>query len=65
VIPLSPPKIHGIWKAIQPFDFDSTYGAFQGQNVTRPDLKKQVLESMKIFCKVGGHENAAVYNENL
>lgn len=65
VIPLSPPKIHGIWKAIKPFDFDTTYGAFPGQNVTRPDLKKEVLESMKIFCKVGGHENAAVYEETL
>ncbi|KAH8732941.1 beta-lactamase-like protein [Phaeosphaeriaceae sp. PMI808] len=65
VIPLPPSKIHGIWKAIKPFDFDSTYGAFQGQNVTRPDLKEQVLESMKIFCKVGGHDNAAVYDETL
>ncbi|OAL07548.1 hypothetical protein IQ06DRAFT_289256 [Phaeosphaeriaceae sp. SRC1lsM3a] len=65
LIPLPPPKIHGIWKAIKPFDFDTTYGAFQGQNVARPDLKEQVLESMKIFCKVGGHENAAVYEETL
>ena len=65
VIPLPPPKIHGIWKAIKPFDFDATYGAFQGQNVTRPDLKKQVLESMKIFCKVGGHETAAVFDEGM
>lgn len=65
VIPLPPAKIHGIWKAIKPFEFDATYGAFPGQNVTRPDLKKQVLESMKIFCKVGGHENAAVYEETL
>jgi hypothetical protein len=65
VIPLPPPKIHGIWKAIQPFDFDTTYGAFPGQNVTRPDLKAQVLESMKIFCKVGGHENALIYEESV
>jgi hypothetical protein len=65
VIPLPPHKVHGIWKAIKPFDFDTTYGAFQGQNVSRPDLKKQVLESMKIFCRVGGHEKAAVYDETL
>lgn len=65
VIPLPPSKIYDIWKAIKPFDFDTTYGAFPGQNVTRPDLKKQVLESMKIFCRVGGHENAAVYEETL
>jgi hypothetical protein len=42
-----------------------SHQALQGQNVTRPDLKKQVLESMKIFCKVGGHENAAVYEETM
>jgi hypothetical protein len=65
VIPLPPHKIHGIWKAIKHFEFDSTYGAFQGQNVTRRDLKEQVLESMKIFCKVGGHESAGVYEETI
>lgn len=65
LIPLPPSKVYGIWKAIKPFDFDTTYGAFPGQNVTRPDLKKQVLESMKIFCKIGGHENAAVYEETM
>ncbi|KAH7086680.1 hypothetical protein FB567DRAFT_496128 [Paraphoma chrysanthemicola] len=65
LIPLPPAKIHGIWNAIKPYEFDTTYGAFPGQNVTRPDLKKQVLESMKIFCKVGGHETAAVYNESI
>jgi hypothetical protein len=65
VIPLSPPKIHGIWKAIKPFDFDTTYGAFPGSKMSRPDLKEQMLESMKIFCRVGGHETAAVYDETV
>jgi hypothetical protein len=51
MIPLTPKAIHGIWKAIKPFEFDSTYGGFPGQNLKRPDLKKQVLESMKIFFK--------------
>ncbi|KAL5121239.1 hypothetical protein ACEQ8H_000707 [Pleosporales sp. CAS-2024a] len=63
LIPLPPAKVHDIWTAIKPFDFDTTFGAFPGQNVTRPDLKKQVLESMKIFLRVGGHEKAAVYEE--
>jgi hypothetical protein len=48
LIPLSPPKVLGIWKALKPYDFDSTYGGFTGQNVSRPDLKAQVLESMKV-----------------
>ena len=49
MIPLSPEKIHGIWKALKPFAFDTTFGGFMGQNITRPDLKTQVLESMKVF----------------
>lgn len=65
VIPLPPAKIHGIWKSLRPFDFDSTYGGFAGQNVSRPDLKAQVLESMKIFLRRGGHESAAIYDETL
>lgn len=48
MIPLPPSKVHGIWKAIKPFDFDTTYGGFAGQNVSRLDLKAQVLESMKV-----------------
>jgi hypothetical protein len=63
MIPLSPNKIHGIWKALKPFEFDTTYGGFAGQNVTRKDLKKQVLESMKIFLRIGGHETAGVFEE--
>ncbi|KAH7399518.1 beta-lactamase-like protein [Pyrenochaeta sp. MPI-SDFR-AT-0127] len=65
MIPLPPSKIHGIWKSLKPFDFDSTYGGFAGQNVSRPDLKAQVLESMKIFLRRGGHEQADVYAETL
>lgn len=65
VIPLPPAKIHGIWTAIKPFDFDTTYGGFIGQDVTRPGLKKEVLESMKIFCRIGGHEIAGIYQETL
>ncbi|KAF3001933.1 hypothetical protein E8E13_006846 [Curvularia kusanoi] len=64
MIPLPPAKIHTIWKALKPFDFDTTFGGFPGQNVTRPDLKKQVLESMKVFLRVGGHESAGIYEES-
>lgn len=65
MIPLPPSKIHGIWRALKGFEFDSAYGGFPGQNVSRPDLKAQVLESMKIFLKMGGHEKADVYNETV
>ena len=63
MIPLPPAKIHAIWKALKPFDFDTTYGGFPGQNVTRKDLKRQVLESMKTFLRIGGHESAGVFEE--
>ncbi|UPX11758.1 uncharacterized protein EKO05_0002348 [Ascochyta rabiei] len=65
MIPLPPSQIHGIWKALKPYEFDSTYGGFPGQNVTRGDLKRQVLESMKTFLKIGGHENASVFEETF
>jgi hypothetical protein len=65
MIPLPPSAIHGIWKAIKPFEFDSTYGGFPGQNVKRGDLKKHVLKSMQIFLRRGGHERAGVYDETV
>jgi hypothetical protein len=65
MIPLPPDKVHAIWKALKPFDFEATYGGFTGQNNRRPDLKKQVLESMKIFVRTAGHTNAAVLQESV
>jgi hypothetical protein len=52
MIPLSPAKIHGIWKAIKPFEFDATYGGFAGQNVCRQELKMQVLGSMTVSSPI-------------
>ncbi|KAF2662821.1 hypothetical protein K491DRAFT_3458 [Lophiostoma macrostomum CBS 122681] len=65
MIPLPPAKIHGIWQALKPFDFTATYGGFTGQNNRRPDLKKQVLESMKIFVRTAGHADAEVLREEV
>ncbi|KAH7123752.1 beta-lactamase-like protein [Dendryphion nanum] len=65
MIPLPPQKVLAIWKALKPFNFTATYGGFMGQNNKRPDLKEQLLESMKIFVTIGGHENAAVLQESL
>ena len=65
--PLSvpPDKIHGIWKALKPFSFTASYGGFPDQNMRRPDLKEQVLESMKIFVRAAGHANATVLEESI
>lgn len=67
MIPLAPDKIHGIWKALKPFDFTESYGGFMGQNNKRPDLKKQLLESMKIFVRTAGHTegSAGVLRETV
>ncbi|KAF2118594.1 hypothetical protein BDV96DRAFT_597398 [Lophiotrema nucula] len=65
MIPLPPSKVHGIWKAIKPFEFTATYGGFPGQNIVREHLKSVVLESMKIFVQGAGHENAEILEESL
>ena len=48
MIPLPPSDILQIWRAIEPFDFDTTLGAFEGMDVRDTDLKMRVLESMQI-----------------
>jgi hypothetical protein len=65
MIPLTPSAVHGIWKALKPFEFESTYGGFPGQNVSRKDLKEQVLKSMQIFLRRGGHESAEIFRETV
>ncbi|KAL9128780.1 MAG: hypothetical protein Q9217_002609 [Psora testacea] len=53
-IPLPPDQIHQIWRAIKPFDFNTTYGAFTGMEVRDEELKKRVLDSMKIQVRGEG-----------
>ena len=65
MIPLPPDAIHGIWKAVKPFQFSATYGSFIGQNVRGKDLKKRLLESMKIVIKTAGWVDHSIYNESL
>ncbi|KAI4148725.1 MAG: hypothetical protein L6R39_002709 [Caloplaca ligustica] len=48
MIPLDPDEISGIWRAIKPYDFHTTYGAFNGMTVRDKALKARVLQSMKI-----------------
>ncbi|KAF2146811.1 uncharacterized protein K452DRAFT_218692 [Aplosporella prunicola CBS 121167] len=63
MIPLPPSEVMKMWKAIAPYEFEATHGAFLGMDVRRPDAKKAVLESMKIQVKFEGHENHAILNE--
>jgi hypothetical protein len=54
MIPLPPKEIGEMWKAIKPFDFESTHGAFVGLDVRDKNVKKRVLESMKIQVNAMG-----------
>ena len=65
MIPLPPAKVYGIWKALKPIEFTATYGGFPGQNISRPNLKAQVLESMKLFLRKGGHEDVEIFKETI
>lgn len=62
-IPLSPPEILKMWRAIKPFDFDTSFGAFVGSDVRDPDLKKRVWESMNIQIHHGGWDEGEVLKD--
>jgi hypothetical protein len=65
MIPLTPGSIMGIWKAVAPFDFETTHGGFPGQDVRRTDLKKQILESMKLWVRKAGWNNVEILGVEL
>ena len=54
MIPLAPTALKGIWDAVSPFEFETTFGGFPGQNVRRKDAKKLVLESMQNWASKAG-----------
>ncbi|KAL8836739.1 MAG: hypothetical protein Q9170_002803 [Blastenia crenularia] len=63
MIPLGPDEIFGIWKAIKPYNFHTTYGAFNGMTVRDKDLKSRVLESMKTQVRREGWVEHDLLNE--
>ena len=48
MIPLTPSAIQAMWKALKPYEFDTTHGGFAGMDVRDARLKARLLESMKI-----------------
>lgn len=60
MIPLTPEAVMGIWKGVAELEFNTTYGGFPGQDARRPDLKKQVLDSMKLWVRKAGYNNAEI-----
>ena len=65
MIPLSPSEMYDMWKGLRSFDFNSTHGAFVGMDVRNKNVKKRILESMKIQTKREGYESHALLDESL
>ena len=65
MIPLPPSDMLKMWKGLKSFDFESTYGAFVGTDVRSKDVKKRILESMKIQTKGEGYESHALLDESV
>jgi len=57
MIPLPPRELLNMWKALAPYDFDSTFGAFKGLIVRDEMVKKRVLDSMKIQVRAEGWDH--------
>jgi glyoxylase-like metal-dependent hydrolase (beta-lactamase superfamily II) len=66
MIPLPPSELLKMWRAIRPFDFEQTHGAFLGQDVFDPKVKGRLLESMKIQVRgATGHDDHEIMAEKL
>lgn len=65
MIPLPPDEIYRIWQAIRSFDFDTTHGAFEGMDVRVENLKKRMLESMKIQVRGEGWERHEILEQTV
>ena len=63
MIPLPPSEVLKIWRAIEPYDFDTTLGAFVGMEVRDRGLKSRVLESMKIQTRGEGWEQHEILDQ--
>lgn len=64
MIPLPPSELHSMWSAIAPYDFESTHGAFVGQEVRDKNVKGRVLESMKIQTRAMGWPDHGLLRES-
>ena len=65
MIPLPPSEILKIWRAIEPFEFDTTHGAFLGIDIRHMNVKARVLESMKIQVRNEGYEKHEILEINM
>ena len=52
-----------MWNAIKLYEFDTTRGGFTGTDVRDVDLKKRLLESMKIQLRGEGWNDHPMLSE--
>lgn len=73
-IPLHPDDIHKIWLTVKDLEFDTAYGAFEGQDVYTMEnehqrktggVKGRLLESCKIYSRAMGWKQHAILEEQL
>ncbi|CAL8576859.1 hypothetical protein XPA_002726 [Xanthoria parietina] len=65
MIPLAPDDIMTIWRAVRGYDFDTTYGAFNGMTVRDLDMKQRILMSMKTQVRSMGWEKHELLDETV
>ena len=65
MIPLTPDDIMIIWRALKTFDFDTTYGAFNGMTVNDANMKERILMSMKIQVRSMGWKDHKLLKETV
>ncbi|KAI9701636.1 MAG: hypothetical protein M1820_006407 [Bogoriella megaspora] len=63
MIPLGPQIMHQMWTRLKQFGFDTTFGAFAGNEIRSKDVKKRVLKSMKIQTRAEGYTEHALLAE--
>lgn len=63
MIPLPPDEILKIWRALRPYEFSTTHGAFMGMDVRDANVKMRILESAKIQVRHEGHQSHKLFDE--
>lgn len=64
-IPLSADEIVGMWEVLKGYDFRSTHGGFEGQDIEDVRVKQRVLESMQIQVRRMGWTEHAFLKESV
>ncbi|KAK3388928.1 beta-lactamase-like protein [Sordaria brevicollis] len=65
MIPLSAEEIARMWGVLKKYEFKSTHGLILGQDIEDVDVKKRVLESVKIQLRMMGVREHEIFDEEI